>query len=142
MRLDKWLKVSRLTKRRTVANETSKLRTKKTFICAAVLLFAILTGILAGCGQKEPEYMSGGWWGTVGSNFIKDGNRVIRIFLSDIDTDGMYFILTLDTHVESNLSVEQISPGDFIRMNVLNGIRTEEGIVCIELIIHPPFGQD
>lgn len=87
--------------------------------------------------------MRGGWWGTVASNEVtKDGDRVIHLLLSDIDTDGMSFILKPDTFTSSNIPVEQILPGDYIRMNVISGIRTEEGIVCIELIIHPPWGQD
>ena len=121
------------------------MKKKKYFaFCATVLLFTILIGIFTGCAQKqkEVEFSNQGWWGTVASNEVaEDGNRVIRIFLSDTDTDGKYFILNPDapdTYVGSYIPVEQILPGNYIHMHVIRGIQTEEGIVCIELIIEPP----
>ena len=72
----------------------------------------------------------------------KDGDRVIQILLSDIDADRKCFILKPDTYVDSHISVEQILPGDYIYMDVLTGAQTEDGIVCIDLIIHPPFDPD
>ena len=117
------------------------MKNKKRFsFGSSIIFFAILGGLCAGCAQKEPEYMRGGWWGTVASNEVtKDGDRMIKIQLSDIDTDGKCFILKPDTYVDSHISVEEILSGDYIYMDVLAGAQTEEGIVCIELIIHPPF---
>lgn len=119
-------------------------KTKRFAFCAGILFFAILAGILTGCAQKqkEIEFSNEGWWGTVASNEVtEDGSRTIRILLSDTDTDGKCFILTPDTpdtYVGSYIPVEQILPGDYIHMHVIRGIQTEEGIVCIELIIEPP----
>ena len=116
-------------------------RTKRFTLCASILFFVILTGILTGCAQKqkETELDNEGWWGTVASNEVaEDGNRVIRIFLSETDTDGKCFILKPDTFINSYIPVEQILPGDYIHMQVIKGIQTEEDIVCIELIIESP----